>query len=237
MSFKNFLTESKKSHYNDISQEEMIALTNKNVSDSSKFDIYRGSYYWDNNKSYIIDTSKTTRKSANTYNYYTIVIDKILGEKGYPLRSKSIICSNNKEVSSNFGTLKVIIPFDDALIGIVPEEDIWYVNLSEVDRVTFEDFANCLGSYDISVNSYDEIVNGIIKIINDYDEFLKSECKTDFKKLFNNIDGNYDAVDKRLREVFDLDKMGFKFATGKTYRKQSTKNEIWISGKSIAKAI
>lgn len=236
MSFKNFLTESGKSHYEDISGEEMSILIDKNVSDVAKFDIYRGSYYWDNESNYLIDTSNTTRKSANARNYYTIVMDKILNEKGYPLRSKSIICSNNKGVSSNFGSIKAIIPFDDTLIGIAPAEDLWYVDLNIDENMTFEDFANCLSSYDVSEKSYDEIVNDIVKIIND-DELLTSGHDDEFKKLFMDVEGNYNSVNKRLREAFDLDKIGFEFVTGKTYKKQSTRNEVWISGKSIAKVL
>lgn len=226
MNFKEFLNES--SYTSAIKDEDLDALIKNNVTDPDKFNIYRGAGWSDG--SYLIDTTNTTRRSANTMNHYTLIIDKFLAEKGLPLRSKSIICSSDSDSASGFGNVKKIIPFDDALIGIAPDEDLWYCIINcEDSNISFEDFPRILDDYDISDKTYDEVVNGIVDVIANNKKY-----SSEFTSLFGSTEANKDAVEARLRVLFDLDAIGFKFTNGKEYVPIKTSREIWISGKSIA---
>jgi len=69
------------------------------------------------------------RKSANTENYITLLVDHILPSwKNYPDRSKSLVCHTNKKLYFNsvYGsTTYAVFPFDDSSIGICPDDDWW----------------------------------------------------------------------------------------------------------------
>jgi len=77
----------------------------------------------------VIDPSKFTRKSRNTTNYYTLMIDNLPSWKAYPKRSKSIICSTDREMASRYSSgqnaLRVI-PYDGTTIGVCSGVDIWW---------------------------------------------------------------------------------------------------------------
>ena len=88
--------------------------------------IYRGSYTYNKNIMYIDPTSRTTdRKSANTYNYYTLWMDNDPEWTEYPKRSKSLICSTTKSTASAYGTPVVVVPLTNCKIGICPYRDLW----------------------------------------------------------------------------------------------------------------
>lgn len=69
----------------------------------------------------------SNRRSANTTNYFTSIVDGYLPEwKPYPNRSDSFICSTGDSYASSFGTICKIIPADpNALLGVCPSPDIW----------------------------------------------------------------------------------------------------------------
>ena len=75
-----------------ISLEDAIKLIKENC-DVNNF-LYRG--YKSSQKYLHIDSNKSERKSANTSNHYTVLIDTFLDDI-FPLRSKSIICTNDIE--------------------------------------------------------------------------------------------------------------------------------------------
>lgn len=85
--------------------------------------IYRGMDF--QGSMYIIDPKKGTRKSANTPNYYTWIIDNDKRWKDYPKRSKSIICTTSKRKSGVYGNKYIVFPYDGSKIGVCPEDDIW----------------------------------------------------------------------------------------------------------------
>ena len=65
------------------------------------------------------------RMSANTRNYYTVWMDNDKSWKGYPKRSKSLICSTAYSKANSFGEAHIIIPADKNLIGVCTEADLW----------------------------------------------------------------------------------------------------------------
>ena len=65
------------------------------------------------------------RRSANTYNFYTLFIDAHPNWKKYPKRARSFICSTSYGTADGFGEVSLVFPADDNLIGICPDSDLW----------------------------------------------------------------------------------------------------------------
>ena len=73
---------------------------------------------------YLIDPKKHDRKSANTQNYYTYIIDNSKDWKDFPKRSKSLICHGyDKELP--YYDQYIVIPLNDANFGIANDDDLW----------------------------------------------------------------------------------------------------------------
>ena len=65
------------------------------------------------------------RKSRNTQNYYTLMVDNSPKWKGYPKRSQSLICTTNSDVANSYGNPYAVFPYDGAKIGVCPDVDFW----------------------------------------------------------------------------------------------------------------
>ena len=74
----------------DISIEETKKyIENKNIDLNNLKNIYRGTYSDHTSKYLFIDPKLHNRASANTFNYYTLIMDNNELWKEYPKRSKS----------------------------------------------------------------------------------------------------------------------------------------------------
>lgn len=127
MKFKGYLTEGRTSK---ISKDTALDLIKKNCGQITE--IYKsGSLFitrdiWGDfkDKYGFVDPRKgQPRVSANTYNYYTLLIDDVLPAwKKYPKRSKSIICSLDDTYVGKY----LVFPFDRCKIGITQVKDFWW---------------------------------------------------------------------------------------------------------------
>lgn len=66
------------------------------------------------------------RKSANTLNYITLIMDNLPSWNEYPKRSHSLICATDTDSAKNFGRLYRVIPYNSAMIGICRRFDLWW---------------------------------------------------------------------------------------------------------------
>lgn len=240
MKFATFLLESK--HKQSIGTEEAIEIAKKYCSNAIKngIELYRGGNFDDD--AYLMDSSKTIRRSANTSNHYTIVMDHLIKDENYPLRSKSFIMAAEDHIAGSFGSNRRIIPFDDAKIGTTKQDDLWYVNLNieKLKNFTFEEFAGMFNSLDAPDTSYEKLLAFSVELLDklikrqekDPDDIDRSE--EEFLKMFNGVKPNKDDVESRLKEIFDPEKIGFKFFTGATATNKELKGECWLSGKALA---
>lgn len=142
MSFKQFLQEESVDRdliVKDLSVKKAIKLLNEHCKDSlwmlqQNSPIWRG----DSKKSSlalynkaesfaVVDPSKTERRSQNTSNWYTIILDNSPFMAEFPKRSRSLICSTDFMYAEDYsgGEPVAIIPFDGVKIGVCPESDMW----------------------------------------------------------------------------------------------------------------
>jgi hypothetical protein len=71
--------------------------------------------------------SMIQRISANTANYYTLLLDSFESWNNYPNRSRSLICTSLKGFNnaSEYGSVFIVLPCDGAKIGVCSDNDIW----------------------------------------------------------------------------------------------------------------
>lgn len=106
-----------------------------------------------------IDPTTGRRISNNTSNHYTVLIDNSPYFKGWPKRSKSLVCSTGYKYAAgyNYGPgsgLYAIFPYDNVKIAVCPGQDIWDtdVNLPRLGESYGENGVNgALGEFNASM--------------------------------------------------------------------------------------
>jgi hypothetical protein len=182
----------------------------------------------------VIDTTKSERKSKDTSNWYTLIIDNHPKYKNYPKRSKSLICTNNIETADEFGTPMAIIPFNDAKIGVVNAPDIWdKIIIMGDDKINIESangYFDMLRKFGLSDTNWQSFIDFDKKLKTD--ENFREEVKNSVKgKLIESLLDDF--VDK-VRKMYD--DLGFELLTPKQYEKRPTtsrETEMWVGGKVL----
>jgi len=134
MKVNDILTEISKKKYKkkELDIGKVADYLKKNCSQflSNNIDtpLYRGTWSEYETGAVKIDTTSGTRRSENTWNHYTLLLDNSPYYQGWPKRSKSIICTTDPREASSYGTVMALIPVDGAKIGIVPESDMWHAH-------------------------------------------------------------------------------------------------------------
>lgn len=210
-------------YYERIDFDEMVSLYKKHCTNDN-IELYRGTKS-DHGTYNIIEGQKGGRRSENTSNHYTVFLDELIAEenKSYPLRSKSIIATTQKSYAKKFGNLYNVIPFDDTWIGIVPSQDIWdievelnngkYLGIQQLNEVFMKAGVDAI---DISDAAY--------QIENEIDD-------EDYDKHLSKVFGERKDIEKKIREIYSLSKLGLKFVQAKDYK--GSEGEVWIGGKCL----
>jgi hypothetical protein len=145
---------------------------------------------------YFIQPSQYERESANTANFYTLLIDNSKYWAKYPKRSKSIICLVEKRDTNFLKDEYRIYPKLNARIGVCPDSDFWYsfkVGLEKIGSL-FENGTIYMNEFNQFLNlefkiKRDDSYYNIVNKINNYilsDRQKKSISK--FKTLYEYID-------------------------------------------------
>jgi hypothetical protein len=235
----------------DVSPEEFVKWCETNASaylnGAKDKHIYRGMP--GETKVGISDTNGLNRKSANSLNYYTIWIDNNPAWKEYPKRSKSFICSTNLTTASSYGNDNtfLIIPADNAKIGICPEYDLW---------MSFKYLFKKMGMGNYStLDNFNSWIHLVMKLDSeeteefknaqmDYKALVKCLKKVTLKNLTKNLTRKKDFEHFLLAfersgcdNLFDLMQLGFNplqngfdVETGATYKNPGPSKEVWIQG-------
>lgn len=213
-----------KQYKKDLMDEEAVwEVLNKHCKDSlGKLPLVRGMNPFDANYG-IIHGAAGGRKSANTSNHYTVILDAVL-PKEFPKRGASIICANwaNRHYAHGYGVPYAIIPFDGVKIGVCPGRDIFdtEISLSKHERAR-----------DMSISRWNDWYND--KQISD--ESFPALIR-DFKRYLGNHDF-WDLEPQTIREtIAKAYAAPFKLATTAddgAYN-DGKKHELWIGGKCVA---
>jgi hypothetical protein len=181
----------------------------------------------------IIDTTNSKRISTDTRNYYTLLLDHNPYMRNYPKRSNSLICSTSKNISSYYGTLYCILPFNGCKIGIVPDNDIWSVVINfdnpNNSDITLLRLNKVLQRWGISDQNYNSLVND-----------LKSrDGIVALKELFAGDDKIKNITPEQvldyLNEKLKPENIGFELKdTSSFITLDYPDKEVWFSGKCLA---
>ena len=238
MKINEILSESKVRPYKfeDLQIKKAVQLLNTHCRESLALiyrPIWRGMS--NHNKPIVyIDAETGKRKSNNTYNYYTELIDHSPYFKGWPRRSHSLICSTSYKYASSYSASDTyaIFPFDGTKIAVCPKQDIWETNirLPSFD-VVFTGTNNNLPRFnwwlrdDLGFSS-DEFKSMVVHA--NSHEILKR-----LKRLRIKIPSNQIIPDLQL--ALSPQKTGFKLMTIQEFvNTPLTNKEVWIGGKIIA---
>lgn len=224
MKFKDFYILNESGHRDELSLEDCVELYHKHCKGVER-SIYRG-VKGDYGDYSIVEGQNGKRKSVDTSNHYTVILDELIAEKNkdYPLRSGSIICSTSAEYAKRFGTVYAVIPYAENLVGVVGKEDIWDINL--IRDVSMKIFNDNYVRADIDAENIKQIADDIDDLPDD-----------EFKKYFGDIIGRDvdESTEEQLRKYYSLENLGLKFAKASELDDKSKyKNgEMWIGGKCI----
>jgi len=131
MRFKSFIIEGNSGNRGvSISDDKAVKILRTKCKRSfglwlkTDMSLFRGMDY--KGDFYSIDPSKSVRVSQNTQNYYTLIMDNHPSWKGFPKRSKSIICTTYEYKAEQYGNKYHMFSYDGAAYGVAPEDDIWF---------------------------------------------------------------------------------------------------------------
>lgn len=116
--------------------------------------IFRGNKYLTANFAVINPAKYETRKSENTENYYTLIMNNADNWSKFPKRE--IICTTSSEKGKRFGNLYYVVPFNNTEWGICSKPDIWrsFPNLFKITE-----FGNMKNFNGFLYNLVEEILN------------------------------------------------------------------------------
>jgi hypothetical protein len=189
---------------------------------------------------------KGQRKSKNTTNYYTLIMDNDPQWSKFPPRSASLICSTSSTTAGSYGHSGgtfLMLPEGDPTIGICDKNDLWisFPHMKSIlgHYADASDFNYAFGSinHNISIGKVPETWEELTAQLKHIDEAIKENPKViDKINEYSEIAGNIikympssPFIDK-LRDIlnpvkneFELTKLsGF---TTRDYRDR----EIWFS--------
>lgn len=87
--------------------------------------IYRGTRSEPHDVKRVPIMQRGDRRSANTENYCTLIVDHDPAWISYPARSSSNICTNSRNRASRYGKVYVVLPEHDPVMGICAKSDYW----------------------------------------------------------------------------------------------------------------
>jgi ribosomal protein S17E len=124
--------------------------------------------------------------------HHTLLMDNLPSWKDFPKRTKSVIGSINFGYDPSFGDhYHCVIPYDGANFALAPDCDLWnsYCLIGN-NQYQFDDyFSESFLQAGISDDSYDEMIEDIQKLYNQY-----------LKGIDNNISGYITRIFKQMKE-------------------------------------
>lgn len=175
----------------------------------------------------IADSTLGTRRSKNTRNFYTLLIDNSPAFKVWPKRSKSFIVSTSRTMAMNYmmgpaGITFLVLPINGTKIAVVNDFDIWDIKIfiNDTDQIRLRrlnDYFSDMGATD---KDYDHFLQSIDQLPKDKEE--------DFKLDHGISPTNFLRV---VQSQITPKTLGFTMTTIDRIPREST--EAWFSGKAL----
>ena len=204
--------------------DEVVALIKANCSDAMKSleePIVRG--MTDSGPYIQLHGEDGERKSRNTSNHYTLILDEVLPPE-FPRRSKSIICASydNYNHAEEYGELYAILPYNGVHVAWTPADDMFYTPIQIAGRSdSAEGWNRKFRQMEIPDTSYADIITALTKY---RDTGMVSG--TPYQSWVEDVE-DFDA---EFREAYDEP---FDWSTTKNPRWNDGEYEMWIGGKCI----
>ena len=222
--------------------------------------IYRGAVDAGKSAFQFGDTSTFKRRSANTENYYTTFIATSDKWSEFPSREHAFICADNKSTAISYGRFNkdvyLVIPADNARLGICPTPDIWssfsYLktatdikSLSSLNQFIKEASA-CFDGRVLS-DSSSEFIRKTFRnwTIKDFDDMGRGVSKHPGHEVRHNtrVDAKdvakamlatkSDNFEEFLEEMLDPKKNGFHHTKAADFKGPDAHAEIWVQGEAL----
>lgn len=190
------------------------------------------------------------RKSRNTSNYYTLLLDNLPSWRQYPRRGRSIICSSGYEKADAYGEVFYVFPVDGAKIGVCSDRDIFtsFMKVTKpyamnVFNATLQELVNS-GTGTISEtewdNSWTRMSNKMKLFDKEYVESGGGHIKVStsewgYNQQIADTIMNMYKKSKTMKETMDklLDPSRNGFKLMKSGQKLPKDKEVWIEEKCI----
>lgn len=209
----------------------------------------------------LIRPSEHVRVSANTKNYYTLLIDNSKRWSEYPKRSKSVVCSTNKKKAGNYGQPFKVFPKIGSKIGVCPVDDIFYSfprledvlgirKMSDFNYFLEYIYEWVLGySEELSETSFTKL-KAQLNLIGESEKFIELYQTEKFKNnpeqkrlpssIQDNIEKaaefffpNFNTFYEMIDHLLDPKKNGFNLVNYKKGLEMPKNKEVWISSDSV----
>lgn len=198
---------------------------------------------------FIVDPKSFDRKSANTKNYYTYIIDNSKNWKDYPKRKNSIICEYSNRVRN-----WLVIPYDNSKWGVCKTFDFWWSFDKILPISSLSEFNSSLSriSYLLGIQQLrDDTKENFFNDIDILTEKLQSTSLEDFEKLYHRVDYNsnreddiiflfkklqtYDSVRVALEDMLDPKDNGVELMDYKSIMELTGLygREVWTDSKCL----
>lgn len=239
MNFKQFLLEGEYKKKITLEQAEEIIFgpsCSNFMTKSAERPIVRGIKGHFPNTAYVFQGDAGSRESRYTTNHYTIILDSILPEEGYPKRSKSLICATlaNVKHAGQYGEIFAMIPYNDVNIGICPDADI-FISMIDLFGITerIDVWNQLFQKSGISDESFTIMAGQIAKQLSDSDKKtpLQEETAEWMQKNYPNGISSEQIIkllDKAYKEPFELG------SSNDPLEFTPYMHEVWVGGKMVA---
>lgn len=184
----------------------------------------------------MINPATGVRKSQNTANFYTDLVDSSPFMAGWPKRSSSLICSTSRDYAGSYQwgekSLYAIFPMDGTKIAMCSDRDMWDTNVSIPElRKNFTGTGNNMSRF----NDWLSDLN-----LNDNPGWMETAHKSPYVidecEEYGQDPKNFISI---LHKALSPKNAGFQLLTVPEYiatnlPQSDYGREVWIGGKVIA---
>ena len=180
----------------------------------------------------LVTPANSERKSRNTTNWYTVILDSNPDMFQYPKRSKSLICSTDIHYAEDFGgRVAIMLPVNGSKIGCVNEFDLWEaeptlfgtsLKIQDMNHLWQELSVRSKYELKATAESFMDFANKVKT-----DKFLQEAVKFSFPKIDKDYNFNHFMDD--VYDAYNPNKLGFSAVNPKTLTAKNG-GEVWLGG-------